>query len=79
MVVVFWCESNDTILSSVEQIVCQHVSEHEASRVVSVARGDQSEEYKVSVCVEVCWIRSRIVVDDRSRRCGESRPANGGQ
>ena len=79
MVAVFWFECYDTILSSVEQIVCQRVSEHEANRVVSVARGDPGEEYKVSACVEVYWKRSRSVVHDRSRRCGESRRASGGQ
>ena len=79
MVAVFWFEDYDTILSNVAQIVCQRVSEHEANRAVSAATGDPVEEYKVSLCVEVCWKRSQIVIHDGSRRCGESRRANGEQ
>ena len=79
IMVIFRFESYDTILSIVEQIVCRYVFEHERNREVSVAMDDQAEEYKVSVCAEVYWKKSRSGVHDRSRRYGESRRATGGR
>ena len=80
MVAVFWFEGYDTILGVAGQIVYQDVSEPESIRRFSISRGDRVVDSGSAVCGwEVCWIRSRSVVHDRSRKCGESRRANGEQ
>ena len=78
--VVFWVEGYDTVLDVAGQIVYQVVSEHEPIRRFSISRGDRvADSGSVVWGPKACWIISRSVVHDRSRRCGESRRANGGR